>query len=411
MGKILDRNDERTLSYHLAALLTVAVFFIELFFNGKYLFCTPFVFLGYLFYYNPKFKGHISKYLIIFLIWLIFIFLQILILGMIRTGNEDFFSFYYNLVLFANITMIFFMIGLTRLVNYLLKYLDLVVQYGVLLCTPVIFLKEIDIIQSRWRDFLNAHSGYRLGVSSNINPNSIAWLYGFFAMLTLYFLLKSKKIRYVFLFVVELVCILFTGSKTGLLTAFIPVIFAFFKSLRKAKISNVIVILLVGFIFWYEVQNNPVLYTLIGKRLNSFLGLFGIGTVPVDAGSTLKRIHMIEFAENMIWEKPILGWGIGAFAQISGFGVYSHNNFIESLVSGGIVFSAAYYFIYVLLSLQLFSLPKCEEKEVAILLIVSNLLIDFSTVTFYGQLLPYFKIIIIAMLLYYIQFIKERVEK
>ncbi|HFI0708582.1 TPA: O-antigen ligase family protein [Streptococcus suis] len=411
MGKILDRNVERTISYHLAALFTVGAFFIELFFNGKYLVFTPFLYVGYLFYYNPRFKGQISKYLSIFLMWLIFIFLQILILGLIRTDNEDFFSFFYNLVLFVNLTLIFFMIGITRLVNNLLKYLDLVVQYGVLLCTPVIFLKEINIIEYRWKDFLNANSGYRLGVSSNINPNSIAWIYGFFAMLTLYFLLKSKKIKYVFLFTAELVCILFTGSKTGVLMAFIPLIFAFFRSLRNAKISNVIVILLVGIIFWYEVQNNPVLYTLIGNRLNSFLGLFGIGTVPVDTGSTLKRIHMIEFAKNMIWEKPILGWGIGAFAQVSGFGVYSHNNFVECLVSGGFIFGTAYYSIYILLLLQLFSLPKCEEKEVAILLIVSNLLIDFSTVTFYGQLLSYFKIIITAMLLFYIQFIKERVVK
>ncbi|HFR3304060.1 TPA: hypothetical protein ACHU5D_002121, partial [Streptococcus suis] len=82
MGKVLDRNDELTISCHLAALFTVGAFFIELFFNGKYLVCTPVLFLGYLFYYNPKFKGQISKNLSIFLIWLIFIFLQILILGM-----------------------------------------------------------------------------------------------------------------------------------------------------------------------------------------------------------------------------------------------------------------------------------------------------------------------------------------
>ncbi len=32
MGKVLDRNDELTISCHLAALFTVGAFFIELFF-------------------------------------------------------------------------------------------------------------------------------------------------------------------------------------------------------------------------------------------------------------------------------------------------------------------------------------------------------------------------------------------
>ncbi len=104
--------------------------------------------------------------------------------------------------------------------------------------------------------FLNANSGYRLGVSSNINPNSIAWLYGFCDVDPI-FSVKIEKIRYVFLFAVELVCILFTGSKTGVLTAFIPLIFAFFRSLRKAKISNVIVILLVGIIFGMKFKIIP----------------------------------------------------------------------------------------------------------------------------------------------------------
>ena len=42
-------------------------------------------------------------------------------------------------------------------------------------------------------------------------------------------------------------------------------------------------------------------------------------------------------------ERPIFGWGLDAFTQLSPYETYSHNNFIEILVSSGIVGFLFYY--------------------------------------------------------------------
>lgn len=52
---------------------------------------------------------------------------------------------------------------------------------------------------------------------------------------------------------------------------------------------------------------------------------------------------MMETAWKMFSQKPILGWGWNAFAILAGYGYYCHNNYLEIMVSMGIVGFLIYY--------------------------------------------------------------------
>lgn len=96
---------------------------------------------------------------------------------------------------------------------------------------------------------------------------------------------------------------------------------------------------------------------------------------------------MIGFARKMFLEKPVLGWGIGAFAVYSGFGYYCHNNYMEILVSGGIVLFLIYYIPILLVGSKIFTMEKGKEKDLALILLLTIFIMDFSTVNFYSNLI------------------------
>jgi O-antigen ligase len=86
-----------------------------------------------------------------------------------------------------------------------------------------------------------------------------------------------------------------------------------------------------------------------------------------------------------IWERsPLFGEGLGQFASISGFGAYSHNNYIEILVSGGIIAFLLYYMLY---ALVIYSAYKFHRNELfyAVFVIATLLVIDTAAVTFSGR--------------------------
>ena len=52
---------------------------------------------------------------------------------------------------------------------------------------------------------------------------------------------------------------------------------------------------------------------------------------------------MIEFGLHLFREKPIHGYGIGNYASMYHIATYSHNNYIELMVSGGAIALVMYY--------------------------------------------------------------------
>ena len=178
-----------------------------------------------------------------------------------------------------------------------------------------------------------------------------------------------------------------------------------FRALRKVNIKIIILIIAFAIIMWIAMHKSPVLYTLIGKRIDSMFYTIGIAdnsaihSAGVDNASTEKRVEMIKYAAQMFWKKPLFGWGIGAFARFAGFGYYCHNNYMEMLVSGGILLFVLYYSMIFVKSIGVFGMKKGEKKDIVLILFFSLLLLDFSTVNFYSDVIFYLRTIIMFELL------------
>ena len=120
-------------------------------------------------------------------------------------------------------------------------------------------------------------------------------------------------------------------------------------------------------------------------------GLFKGGTTDQ---SFNQRQAMIDRGWKWFLKKPFLGYGLSNFSvlhrELFGWETYAHNNFIEILVSGGIVGFALYYSIYVYIFVKLWRLVFKEKDLTAIILFSLNIctlvlqiaLVSFATTLF-----------------------------
>ena len=315
-----------------------------------------------------------------FTLWCILLMTVINIEGL-RVSTRDQFSLLYNTVTFICIILVQLI-----LLQYQGNFLNVIEKSAVIasmMAGVYILFMEYHMLAYRWKDFISGNSGYRLGISSNINPNSIAWAFGILALLTIYFT--------------------------------IPIFYYGIKTLKKMNIKFLVITSAALVMLWIAIHELPVLYTLIGRRIDSALFTIGFndgsGGNVIDAGSTEKRLDMVNVAIKMFADKPILGWGIGAFAIYSGFGYYCHNNYMEVLVSGGIVLFLLYYIPIIILSLKSLYMVSGPKKDLAIMLLITVFLLDFSTVNFYSNIVFLIRMAIIFELAIWNQKGKETNEE
>lgn len=385
------------------SILISLVLILEVCFSAALICILPILFIRCisLIHSNYEQKWFIDKTTL----WLLCMCFITLASGLRLVDNSEQFSPLYNLVTFICLILV------QIILIYYKGNFDGLLKKVVILTSSItgifIFFSEYHEIISRWQDFLSTSTGYRLGISSGINPNSITWTFGVMALFAIHFFMIEKKASLLLIYGFDIIVIFFTGSKNGLVLAGIPLLIYAFKALRKADLKTIIVIIIFAIIMWYAIHNIPFLYTVIGRRIDSMLYTIGFrnessfANAGMDMGSTEKRIDMIGEAINMFWKKPILGWGIGAFAKYSGYGYYCHNNFFEILVSGGLTLFVIYYLFIFLKTFQILFMKKSDKKNLAIMLGLSIFLLDISTVNFYSNIIFYFRTIIFAALVEY----------
>lgn len=380
----------------LDGLLISLVLFAELCFDGKALFLTPLIFLFRIAFIKKLYMD--SSYL-----WLFIMMLYTTVLGMVVPNNSDNFSVWYNWAVFLNLFFICILFFQYTIIQQFMRLLKNTVILSSLLNGVYILSHEYKVIISRLPDYMIGRCGYRLGVNMGINSNNIAWLFGLLSIFAIYFFIEEKNWMMLLLYFFQLIIIFFTGSKNGILMAIIPIIYYGIKSIRKLNLKVIILIIVLLIALWNMIQNIPFLYALIGSRIDQFLFTIGINKTSLnsdtDVGSTLKRIDMIKTAKQMFWEKPIFGWGIGAFAKYSGYGYYCHNNYMELLVSGGIVGFIIYYGYIIIIFLQYLFSHKNKHVDLIYILLISIIIIDMGTVNFYSRISLYIRILVMFVLL------------
>lgn len=263
------------------------------------------------------------------------------------------------------------------------KILKYIAWSGVILAAVIIVLIRENIF-----------AGFR---SSGITPylkqygyqsNQMGVNFGLSFIAAIYLWDIYRKKKYMVCLAINIIFLFLTGSRKALLYAIVGLFFYFIFSGRKGIALKLIISCFALVIIYYLLIFVPVLYNLVGWRVLSLISVLTGGEATDTTGS---RINMIKFGINMIKEKPVWGHGLNAFAVNYGRRydntVYSHNNYIEVLVSGGVVLAVLYYSRFVLVIKNLVKKMR-DNKEVVICLsfLLAIIVADIASVTYYYRI-------------------------
>jgi len=215
---------------------------------------------------------------------------------------------------------------------------------------------------------------------------SIAFLFSMF--LKKYdFTLKKKHLSYLSIFqFILFILVLMSGSRT----AFMIFLVGFFGMLltnantMSKKVRNLIVGMLIVSIITFLSIKIPFLYNTIGNRI-SHLFTFLSTNVKQDASLGWREI-MIMYGMFFFRQRPIFGYGINCYKVLFGYyypfyATYSHNNYIEMLVDGGVVGCCLYYLIFITNFYYIYRYKSKYRKPMFIILAVI-LLADISMISY-----------------------------
>ena len=248
-------------------------------------------------------------------------------------------------------------------------------------------------------ELINMRLGsYQLGEKWNSNVIGMAAALATFMGI---FLLRDIRTRQSRLLVILSIAVLsvivvVTGSKKALfLLLFLPSMYYYLNSQRR--LSSLVLIGIGGMIIFYALLNHPLLYGMIGHRLESVLLYMNMGIA--EDTSIYLRANMLEHGFELIQENPIFGYGINTFNTLYGnstaFYTYSHNNYIEIAVGVGLFGTLIYY------SYALFNYYKVKTKSdryaiLAKTLILGMLINDIGLVSYLSFYTQFILVIIFA---------------
>jgi O-antigen ligase len=185
-----------------------------------------------------------------------------------------------------------------------------------------------------------------------------------------------------------------SGSRQGVILGVVILLIVFkqmtsnFSRLKQVAFLITLSIILIFFYHYF----GDVLY-LLNRNVLAFNRL----TQMFDGqeSSFSERKYLISLGYKIWRQSPLVGEGLGQFAATSGFGKYSHNNYIEILVSGGVIALLLYYSIYTQIIYYAF---KSQRNEItySLLIVITMLLLDTAAVNFVSRSFMLFTAVALA---------------
>lgn len=269
----------------------------------------------------------------------------------------------------------------------------------VFICANLFFIIYLLLVSGQ--TLLSARFGedvnYPFGISQKYNSNMVCIAgytsFAFSYILKNHYREYNKKNSYYLITIFQLFLlftIIMSGSRAGVIVTIILITMVrIFSSENSSKmIRNLLIAIIALFVLYFLIMEVDFLYDVLGKRLEVLLN--GLGKdAGFEAGTSVElRQDMMNYAYELFWKKPLLGWGFDAFSQLFRFSVYSHNNFTEILVSCGLVGFVLYYFAISYLIVRMCSLlRKNRSYEIVVLgsLLFATLLMNVAHVDYVNR--------------------------
>lgn len=238
---------------------------------------------------------------------------------------------------------------------------------------------------------------------------SLGWIAGvcLFLNIYLYRVLQKNDVKYWFNFTFLTLTVFLSGTRKALLlVALAFVIQLSFQNDKKNIIKTIKNILLVSVMLLFAlvmIYTIPFLYNSIGNRIESMLISFTQDEI-ID-NSMAHRDLLLQRAKELFSMKPITGWGLGGYEVASKADYYSHNNFYEILVSGGIIGFILYYSKYLYLVVKLISvrisvtntLTK-KTSTMFLILIIALTFLEIWQVTYFTRKFMLLHVLVLCFL-------------
>ena len=223
----------------------------------------------------------------------------------------------------------------------------------------------------------------RLGAELEMNQNAVGAIFVYASMLCMYYARKTNP--YFLLFVVFASISMFTGSRRAFLMILLIIIIFFFSKLKK--LSDVLYIIPFGlliFLLIYSSMNIPLLYNVLGRRLETLFNFFS-GEGRVD-NSTIIRMELISSGIEQFKERMLIGHGLNSFKYLNRYDLYAHNNYVELLVNYGLIGTVLYYSMILAIMIRAFIalVTKAHMEVLPVLIVGAALIGDFGTVSYYS---------------------------
>jgi len=235
------------------------------------------------------------------------------------------------------------------------------------------------------------------GEITNVNFIGVQCAYS--AVVLFYYAYFQKKRLCYFIFIVPAVVTISTGSKTALITILAGVFLTLYFQQKNQKtiqkylkvlIGVIATVFIIRFIFTLD-----IMYT-ISRRFEYFIqGFLNEGTSNGD-GSTDVRSRMITIGLEQFLQAPALGIGLGNSVMLNAaklnFPTYSHCDYIEHLVNGGLIGFLLYYriFFYFIKNYRVL-LKKDSDSRIVISYVILILILinNISSITYYNRIHMY----------------------
>lgn len=318
--------------------------------------------------------------------WIVFAVYNFLLIVWGDTYNYNH-SIKYLSTFIMNLILYIFSFNLFNITNMLERILSTYINAIVLSSLTIMWGQRATLFTSRmgqsgWREVETYKIlGFNL-VSVGANGLSFMCSMSLVFIIILYY--HSNKRENIIKYIILIITILFTGSRQGILLAILGigiVVLLYSKNLYK-KIKVVLLGLSLMIAIYLLVQKIPFLYEKIGERLNQLIIKF-IGGEVIDSSINTREMlisrGMDYFYNNIFW-----GYGLDAF-RIMYSGICADNNFVDILVSSGIIGFCLYY-AYVPIYFCYYLKNKLTIKKVAILLIMLSTLFHYGSTVYYNRI-------------------------
>lgn len=221
-------------------------------------------------------------------------------------------------------------------------------------------------------------TGHRMGDLIG-NQNTYGLVFANAALVALYYFFFNNEKRYILLAGLFIFFGLSSGSKKVVFLLILGLFFLILSKYGVRKLFKAIVYSSVSLLLGWILIHLPIFSTIL-ERLESYLSVTGNTSDNI-------RADLIRFGLELFIENPFLGYGLNNYHLFHWSGVYSHNNYIEVLVSLGVIGFIVYYLIFIKSLNTLIRKRKCLKPIhfLLIFFILSSFIFGYGMVQFYGK--------------------------